>query len=605
MNDDVGHTLNYIPIAFVILNRETSLFSFVNKKAQELLEIDDQEINEFDFSKVFADKVDLLDLLVNVEVHNQVKDVELCMKKSKTKEIIWVKAAAERGFYKGKDSTFITLFDFTAHKSLELQLKESRKKAETASIAKSAFLANMSHEIRTPMNSIIGFSEILAKRLKESRNLDYINSVVKSGRALLDLINEVLDYSKIEAGKFKLNNNSTNLFRIINEVYELFFYDAEIKGLKLSCNYPQNLPVFFNIDETRLKQVLINLISNSIKFTHKGTVKLNVELHKVDNTNYVATFIVEDTGIGIDKKQQESIFEAFAQHEFHDNKKYGGSGLGLTIAGNLVKLMGGELRLESEKQKGSTFKFTIPISKGSEATEKQIVEHISKEACETIVFNNSSILVIVDNIELRAIILEYLKDRSLQLIEVQNSEEGLRLARQEKPDMILMDDQLKSIDCFEMLTTLKQQEELKNTKITALIDSSTHYMMHEFNAVQFDSYIEKPIQEEDLINVLAKFISYRYTAENVLSDNIFGDLKDDKNAQEIIITSCREAFENYKRKKSNSNIKSLAQTLINSGETQQVNQVKELGVMLENAQKVYDLEQIDKITDLISSLIRS
>ena len=590
-----------MPMAVVILNRETSLFSFINSSARNMLEVEEDEWNKFDFSTVFEDKVDLLDLLVAVEVNNLVMDVELCMYKSKTKNKMWVKANAQRGCFMGHDSTFITLNDFTADKSQELELKESRKKAETASFAKSTFLANMSHEIRTPMNSIIGFSEILSKRLREPRNLEYINSVVKSGRALLDLINDVLDYSKIEAGKFKLNNNSANLFRMVSDVYELFFYDAEIKGLKFNYTYPQNVPIFFTIDETRLKQVLINLISNAIKFTHKGAIKLNVELEEIDSTNYEATFIVSDTGIGIGKKQQENIFEAFAQHEMHDTKKYGGTGLGLTIACNLVKLMGGQLTLESTVGKGSTFRFTIPIARGNEVNNLPDIERIPKNLIRSTVFKHASILIINDDDELRSIIAEYLKDRHLKIYEVRDGEEGVKIAHSKMPDVILVDIQLLEVNGFEVLERIRN--ELKSSTIVAMVDSSTNYLLGDYNKVQFDSYIEKPLQEEDLLNVLAKFIPYQNRELGTASENVIGELKIDITSHKIIKDSCKELFDRYKEKKSNNNIRNLAECLINVGEENHISKVKELGVMLENAQQIYDIDKIDKVTDLLSSII--
>jgi len=603
MSSKIENILNSIPIAIVVLEVDTTHVSYLNNSAMQLFEIDNSSMESIDFSKFFVDKVDLLDLLVNVDINNQINDVELCMIKSKSKENIWVKTAAQKGLYEGVNTTFLTFHDYTADKSLELELKESRKKAETASFAKSAFLANMSHEIRTPMNSIIGFSEILAKRLQDPRNQEYINSVVKSGRALLDLINDVLDYSKIEAGRFKLNNNSTNLYRMVSDVYELFYYDAEIKGLKFSFSYPPNFPLFFTVDETRLKQVLINLVSNSIKFTHEGQIKLNVELNKIDDIKYEASFIISDTGIGVDKKQQEKIFEAFAQQEFHDTKKYGGSGLGLSIAGNLVKLMGGQLSLESELGKGSTFKFTIPVSRGNENNDQQVVESIPKNAVANIVFDQSSILVIDNDIELMAIINGFLKGRSLSVYEALSVEDGFALALKTLPKVILIGMQVSEMDGIEILERIREDEKLKNIKVVAVVDATTHYQMRDFNTVQFDDYIKKPIQEYELLNVLVKFINYKNKSSSLVSDTVIEDIKFSDESRDIIKENCGELYEKCIERKSNNNIRNLATCLQKAGDNSQLKDIKDLGVMLENAQQIYDMDRIDKVFDLLSQIM--
>ena len=240
-----------------------------------------------------------------------------------------------------------------------LQIENARQQAEQANKAKSDFLARMSHEIRTPMNAILGFAELLMKTDLDSRQQQYIENVNTAGKSLLEIINDILDFSKIEAGKLDLDIVETNLIELLNQTIDIFKYSTAKKGLKLQLTIQPGIPHMVMIDPIRLKQILINLMSNAIKFTEKGTVELKVDFNPLCSERGSFHFFVSDTGIGISAEQKQRLFKAFSQADGSISRKYGGTGLGLVISNLLAEKMNSSLQLESSPGNGSTFHFTL------------------------------------------------------------------------------------------------------------------------------------------------------------------------------------------------------------------------------------------------------
>ncbi len=239
-------------------------------------------------------------------------------------------------------------------------LVAAKETAVSASLAKSDFLANMSHEIRTPLNGVIGFTELLASTPLTDEQQRYVDSAVTSAHSLLGIVNDVLDFSKIEVGKMELEEIETDLPELVHQTVEIIKYSAAKKGLKFSTVFDAEVPKYVKVDPVRLKQVLVNLLSNAIKFTHQGGVTLSIDYHlPPDETEGFLTFKVQDSGIGISEDQQHRLFKTFSQADTSTTRKYGGTGLGLVIAQSLANRMGSSIQFTSELGRGSVFYFTL------------------------------------------------------------------------------------------------------------------------------------------------------------------------------------------------------------------------------------------------------
>jgi two-component system, NarL family, sensor histidine kinase EvgS len=403
--------------------------------------------------------------------------------------------------------------------ALNEELKKAKDIAENISKQKSEFLANMSHEIRTPMNSVIGFTEILEKEITNPVHKEYLNSIKKGGNALLRIINDILDLSKIEAGKLEIRNESLNPTNLFLEIESIFHSKIISKNISFIVDIDKTIPKYIIIDGVRIRQVLFNLIGNAIKFTQKGHVKLKVENVYKDNikSKIDLIFSVEDTGIGIDEKNLETIFNAFEQQENHDVAKYGGTGLGLAICTKLIKMMNGEIKVESQKNKGSTFTVIfrdIPVS----SMEDEVVS--SKLKASNIMFEKAVILVVDDVLENRKLVQASLKDYDIDLIMAENGKEAIELLKNINVNLILMDLRMPVMDGYEAATILKNDERLKNIPLIALTASVMGKDLEKVSKYGFDGYLRKPVILDDLIEELAKYLKYQ---------SVNNDIKEEKN----------------------------------------------------------------------------
>lgn len=391
-------------------------------------------------------------------------------------------------------------------KQAESELTIAKKKAEDASIAKSEFLANMSHEVRTPMNGIIGMTELALETDLSSRQRDYLNIVMKSGESLINIINDILDFSKIEAGKLQIDHTSFNLSELIENIIASFSVQASEKKLELLCDLKKHTPLFLTGDPIRIRQILINLIGNAIKFTANGEVVLTIS--NVTTNSYPKLgdkvniqFDISDTGIGIDDTKLDSIFESFSQVDTSITKKYGGTGLGLTICRNLINLMGGKIQVESEPGKGSKFSFSLPTTVAQGITEEPF------DGKYDVV--GRKVLIIEDNETGASLLKKYMKDWGLNSEIAHSAETALSILKVDKSfDLLLIDYNLgEGMSGVELARSIGASYEDQRFKIVMLSSiSEIADSAKLFKEIGVVDYIQKPIVEKNLKTIVIQSI---------------------------------------------------------------------------------------------------
>jgi signal transduction histidine kinase/CheY-like chemotaxis protein len=397
--------------------------------------------------------------------------------------------------------------DVTELRQREKDLRKAQAAAVQASNAKSAFLANMSHEIRTPLNGILGMAQVLEMGALTPEQKDQVSTILDSGRNLMALLNDVLDLSKIEAGKIAIVKADTDLTHTLRRLHRLWKPKAEEAGLEFYLSLDADLPQVLNFDAVRVRQCVSNLISNAIKFTQQGRVEVFVTAKKQADGAHIVKVRVSDTGVGMDADTQERLFKPFVQADDSTQRKYGGTGLGLSICRSLAELMGGEASVKSEPGRGSEFTFTFIAG---EAQPQHRVVHegttmSEDESRATLKKENLRLLLVDDHPINRQVASLFLRPFNMRVVEATNGLEALEALKREHFDLVCLDVHMPVMDGTQTIAAIRASSEAwNNIPVIALTADAMTGDKERYLAMGMDGYLSKPIAERDLITEITR-----------------------------------------------------------------------------------------------------
>jgi CheY-like chemotaxis protein len=449
------------------------------------------------------------------------------------------------------------------------------------------------------MNAIIGFSEILSNKIKDESLTGYLKSIQSSSKTLLSLINDVLDLSKIEAGKFSLVYEPVTIQSLISELESLFAIKAQEKGLNLEVEISPEIPKVIELDELRLRQITLNLLSNAIKFTSKGFVKLSLDANNISTTTIDLIMQVTDSGIGIPDDKQTEIFGDFNQQDDKITRKFGGTGLGLSISKKIVELFGGTISVESTLNMGSTFKVEIPRVKIRPESKKEKPIMINTG---NVKFSSGTMLVVDDVSNNRELLRCHLESLGFTVYCAENGVQGIETAKKIVPDLIFMDIRMPVMDGYEATTKLKGNPITKSIPViasTALAFATTEKDILSFG---FEGYLRKPFLLDNVTRELSRFLKWETIEKKNDSDK--PQNKDFDQATVLLLKqNALPILEQLRKKKSIKLRKELAESLIQTGKKINNKQLANHGEELKNALLSFNIERVNELINELKHLL--
>ncbi len=396
--------------------------------------------------------------------------------------------------------------DVTELRKREKELDKARKAAETASVSKSAFLANMSHEIRTPLNGVLGMAQVLASTELNEQQRDYVGTIIESGKTLMALLNDVLDLSKIEAGKFDIVSADVNLIHVMRRQLALWKPRAEEKGLDLTLAFDAELPAWASFDAVRVQQCISNLLSNAIKFTKQGRIEAIVNAKPLPLGAHMIEVIVRDTGAGMDAETLGRLFKPFAQADESIQRSHGGTGLGLSITRRLAELMGGAASAASEQGRGSTFRFSFRAGPAKpRVAASPAGPSAPADIRDVLKQSNLRILLVDDHPINRQVAALFLRPFNMRIVEAVNGAEAIAALEREAFDVVLLDMHMPVMDGPTAIAKIRASSEpWSTTPVIALTADAMSGDRERYLGMGMDGYLSKPLAERDLLSEISR-----------------------------------------------------------------------------------------------------